>query len=246
MPFELTEKRNPQQLTVNQHIHSAHSIAKFYGANNKVEVKILATNEFVERDKLAKLFCAKREWDQRAEKGYMNKIETAFHKENDSVKPFNERNHEAISEYCVLWRQRHIFHSSENDDIVLNGITGSNLQKSQEEIVESKHAMFIREGGAVPSRFASGFLIQREIDYALTVTFKGIKWGLIEATNGEFLVADCYGDFPFMPISPTLAFWANESDQKISKEQLIEVNKITLEKASEFVFARSIAACPVA
>ena len=246
MPYEPTEKRNPQQLTINQHIHSAHSIAKFYNANNKVEVKFLGTNEIVEKKKDAKLFCAKREWDQRAESSYMYNIETEFHKEIDSVKGFNERNHEAISEYCVLWRHRHIFHLSKTPDITLNGITGETLEKSKEEIAERKHAMFIREGGEVPSRFVSSFLIQREIDYAMSFTFKDIKWGLIEATEGEFLVADCYGDFPFMPISPTLAFWAQESDQKINKNQLSSINKISLEKATEFVFARSISACPIA
>lgn len=245
MPYEPTEKLNPQQLKIDQHFHSAHSIAKFYGVDDRVEVKFIKTNEIVKRHKRAKIFCAKREWDEKSESGYMIKLENEFHEEIDSIKVFSVRRHESISKYFLLWNYRHKFHLSDNNDVALNGVTGSGINKAQEEFAEKEGAAFVRDGGVVPSRFLIGDLIQREIDYALGVTFKDVKWGLVEATDGEFLVADCFGDFPFMPISPTLAFWAGETDQKINKSQLAGVNKIAFEKATEFVFARCLSDCPV-
>ncbi|GAL21792.1 hypothetical protein JCM19235_1614 [Vibrio maritimus] len=41
-------------------------------------------------------------------------------------------------------------------DITLNGISGSGVTAEEEEILESKGAMFVRDGGKVPSRFMTG------------------------------------------------------------------------------------------
>ena len=86
MPYEPTNKGNPQQLTVEQHFHTAHAISKFYNEAGKVQVKLLANQEVFERHKRAKLFCTKRTWDERAEKGYMATIEKEFHNQIDAVR----------------------------------------------------------------------------------------------------------------------------------------------------------------
>ncbi|WP_208611576.1 hypothetical protein [Pseudoalteromonas aliena] len=238
-------KKNPRQLTIEQHFHTAHSIAKFYCSDNKVEVKLLAEGNVVKRHKRAKIFCTKRTWDQRAETGYMVGIETAFHDEIDNIKSFENRNHEAISKYCLLWIHRHKYHLTDNSDGKLNGISGSGLTKEQEENLESRGAMFVRDGGIIPSRFEAGLQIQMILDRDWH-TCSHFKWGLIEATDGEFLCADSYKDLPLIPISPNLAFWAGEADQKISRDKLAEINKLSIEKSSEFYFARKISDCPVA
>lgn len=244
MPYEPTSKKNPRQLTIEQHYHTAHAIAKFYDHNNMVEVKIISTGEIVRRNKRAKIFCTKRTWDQRAERGYMVPIETAFHQEIDSIKPFNERNHEVISRYCLLWRLRHDFHLSENNDTTLDSISGSGLTKEQEEIVESKNGSFVRDGGMVPVRFSSGLKIQISLDRDWH-TCSHFKWGLIESTEGEFIVADGYGNFAFIPISPKLAFWAGKTDQKINRQQLAEINNYSIGQAKEYYFARKLSECPI-
>lgn len=245
MPYEPTSKKNPRQLTREQHFHTAHAISLFYDSDGKVEVYDLSIGEIVKRHKRAKIFCTKRTWDQRAETGYMVPIENSFHEEIDNIKSFSERNHQAISEYCLLWRLRHDCHLSKPDDIVLNGVPGSGLTNEQEEIQESKNISFVRDGGVVASRFSSGLQIQMSLDRD-KLTYSHFKWGLIEALEGEFLVADGYGDFAFIPISPKQAFCAGESDRKISRQQLAEVNKETISRAKEYYFARKISECPIA
>jgi hypothetical protein len=245
MAYEPTIKKNPRQLAIEQHFHTAHAISLFYDSDEKVEVMELSSGVIVKRHKRAKIFSTKRTWDQRAETGYMVPIENAFHKEIDDIKSFSDRNHQAISKYCLLWRLRHDYHLSSPADVVLNGVSGSGLTKEQEEILESKNASFVRDGGVVASRFASGLQIQISLDRDWHAC-SHFKWGLIEAQDGEFIVADGYGDFAFIPISPKLAFWAGESDQKISRQQLAEVNKESVSRAKEYYFARKISECPIA
>ncbi|GFD73853.1 hypothetical protein ACI7YQ_19780 (plasmid) [Alteromonas marina] len=245
MPYEPTIKKNPQQLAIKQHFHTAHAISLFYDSDKKVEVMELSSGEIVQRHKRAKIFCTKRTWDQQAETGYMARIENAFHKEIDHVKAFSERNHEAISKYCLLWRLRHEYHLSDPIDSVLNGVSGSGLTKEQEEILESKGMGFIREGGVVPSRFTTSIQIQTILDRDWG-TCRHFKWGLIEAQDGEFIVADGYGDFAFIPISPKKAFWAGQDDQIITRQQLAEVNKESVSRAKQYYFARKISECPIA
>ncbi len=244
MSYEPTIKKNPRQITIAQHFHSAHAIFMFYDSDNKVEVKNLSSDEIIKRHKRAKIFCTKRTWDQRAENGYMVPIEKRFHDEIDNIKSFSDRNHEAISKYCLLWRLRHEYHLMNPQDDVLNEVSGSGLTKEEEEILESKHAIFVREGGIIPSRFLSGFQIQINLDQDWC-NCSHFTWGLIQATEGEFLVADGYGDFAFIPISPKFAFYAGEVDQKIDRNILIELNKETIRRAQEFYFARKISECPI-
>ncbi|PRY67763.1 hypothetical protein [Halomonas ventosae] len=245
MAYEPTIRKNPRQLTIDQHYHTAHAISMFYDSDDKVEVMDLSSGQIVRRHKRAKIFCTKRTWDQRAEKGYMVPIEDRFHEEIDNIKNFSKRDHEAISKYCLLWRLRHEFHLSSHTDVVLNGISDSGLTKDQEEILENKNCSFVREGGVVASRFSSGIEIQTLLDQHWDACSQ-FKWGLIEAQDGEFLVADGYGDFAFIPISPKRAFWAGESDQKINRRQLAEVNKESISRAKKYYFARKISECPVA
>ena len=245
MPYEPPMKRNPRELTVDQHFHTAHAISKFYDHDGKVEVRMVRTGEVVRRHKRAKVFCTKRTWDQRAETGYMLAIETAFHDEIDNLKGFSDRNHDALSRYHLLWRLRHHFHQSDCQDLVLKGITGSGLTRVQEEIVESKGGAFFRDEGVVASRLASGLEIQIYLD-RYWHNYEGIKWGLIQAEEGEFVVADAYHQLPFIPVSPNTAFLAGAEDNTVSEETVCHMNGKSIAASHEYYFAKELAACPVA
>lgn len=76
--FRRVQKRNPHQLTVDQHIHAAHCIRKFTDEKGTVSVFDKTLSRWVQRKPDAAMFCAKRAWDERSEKGYMLSVETAF------------------------------------------------------------------------------------------------------------------------------------------------------------------------
>lgn len=245
MTFEKPIKGNPHQFVLKQHFHTAHSIGKFHGSDEKLDVYIKETGEIERKDKRSSVFCAKRNWDQKAEVCLMADIEKSFHDEVNNIKPFHSRNHSAISEYFILWRIRHNFHISRMDDVVLNGISGSGLTKEAEEVSESKGTLFVRDHGLVPARFMTGIQVLAQLDQQRSGV-KGLKWGLLKARDGEFIVADCYYAMTFIPISPNLAFCAGYQDMEIDRASVANANKQSVEMASEFYFAKDLSQCPLA
>lgn len=244
MAFEKPADGNPHQFVIKQHFHTAHSIAKFHDVDCKLDVFMKGSGKKERLHSRSSLFCAKRSWDEKSEKGIMEKIEKLYHQEIDDIKPFELRNHSAISEYFMLWKIRYDFHISQMEDIVLNGISGSGLTKEQEEILESKGYSFVRDGGVVPARFITGIQVIRQLDMNRP-RIKDIKWGVLEANEGEFIVADSYNDLTFMPISPTLAFCAGYQDMKIDKLSVANANKQSIEKSRNFYFAKDLSRCPI-
>jgi len=246
--YEPVSKGNPKQLATQQHIHTAHSISMFYDDSGKVDVFFKEQNNRQRLNKKAKAFITRRTWDERSERGYMVDIETLFHKEIDDIKKFSTRNHEAISKYSLLWCLRHQWHISEKPDVELNctsssGNNGESLEKAQEEVLESKGGSFFRQGGILPSRFDVGLNIQINLD-KYWAKYSGIEWGLLEATAGEFVVADRYDGRLLIPISPTLAFVANASDRHISEDDVASINRNSISSAYSHYFARNLDNCP--
>lgn len=244
MKCEKTTPGNPNRLTKNQHYHSRYCIEKFLNSNNRIEVFIHKNVEIKQLTPEAELFCAMRMWDQRAESGFMLSIENAFHEEIDNPKEISERNHVAITEYWALWKLRfEFFYGDHSEDTSLIGVTGDNLTKPQEENIESKHAVFVRDGGIIPARFSNGIRIQQGIDM-ISASNSTVTWGLLTSTNGEFIVSDNYSELQILPISPTQIFAANHSDFHISKDSLININQESISASKKLYFARSLASCP--
>ena len=239
--FEPPQKKNPHQITMNQHCHTARCIRQFEN-NGIVQVKRLATDDVIKCKKDNPIFCAQRVWDERAEKGYMAKIENDFHREVDNADLGINRNHTVISMYHLLWCIRHHFYMNPLSDATLVGEFGSGITKDQSEVVESKWGAFVRENGELPSRFLTSLKIQQLIDMNIE-TYSAINWGLLKATEGEFLVSDSYSGVCFMPITPKLAFYANEKDQEITRDDLAALNNLSKGQAFNFHFGKDLATC---
>ena len=245
MTFERTRKRNPLQLVIDQHFHTAHSIAKFYNHKDKVEVFEISSGKILERDKRAKIFCAKRNWDERAEKGYMANIELSFHSQIDSLGSYSERDHISISRYFCLWHLRHKFHLNRLSDAPLQGIEGESLTKEQQEILEKNFIGYVNENGEIPSRQLTGDQIQIGVDQ-LMQTFENIKWGLLEAKRGNFLCADAYPQLCLIPISPKHAFAGNLPDKVLEYDEVALANRQSIDSSTEFYFSKDLNKCPIA
>ncbi|KUM52727.1 hypothetical protein [Rheinheimera sp. EpRS3] len=245
MTYEKTRKGNPLQLTVEQHFHTAHAIAKFYNTNGNVEVKDINTGEVLQRHKRAKIFSTKRNWDERAEKGYMAHIEADFHNQIDSLNLGRPRDDAAISKYLALWRLRHKFHLERSSDAPLFGIDGEYLTKEQQEILEKRGIGYINERAEIPARQLTGIQIQIGVDQ-LMQTLGGIKWGLLHSKNSQFLCADCYHRFLFIPVSPVLALAGNLPDQELTDAEVSIANHHSVNSASQFYFGSYLEKCPIA
>jgi hypothetical protein len=248
--FRRVQKGNPYQLVIDQHIHAAHCIKKFSNADGKVSVFDKSISRWISSKPSAAIFCAKRAWDQRAEKGYMNKIETNFFNVINSLsRPFNERDHDAITRYFHLWRLRGEARDKESKPIHFNGLSGSALTLDQQECIENNHALFILEKEGIPHHLVNGFEIQRKLDY-IYHSMDSIKWGLLTAVEGEFLVADYYphdkeGFIPFLPISPKHVLFANSKDKTVDSNLVRHCNMTTISAAKKYYFCKDIGLCIV-
>lgn len=247
--FRRVQKKNPHQLVIDQHVHAAHCIRKFADEKGTVNVFDKSISQWVKRKSDAAIFCAKRAWDQRAEKGYMTDIENDFFHVIDNLQiPFNERNHTAISNYYHLWRLRGHTRLKRRENINLNGVIGEKLTKDEEETIESKHALFFPEQEGLPFHLHTGLEIQIMLDQ-ISYSSANLKWGLITASRGEFLVADFYpgdeyGLEPFIPVSPRHIFYANKPDMAIDITNVRAFNRASLANAHSYYFCRDIRSCP--
>lgn len=244
MPFEPPSQGNPYEFALKQHIHMAHCIGKFCNAQKKVEVWDKNYNKKLpDKKKDARFFCAKRAWDERAEKGYMHEIEDAFRKTINGSDAFSERNHVAITNYFILWQLRHHYGNNDIGDVRIPGMPGSALAKNQEEILESKGISYIRNNGLMPSRFMTSISMQLDL-YELCDKHNDLKWGLVKAISGEFICPDCCKMLAIIPISPLQAFIAGRQDYDISFDQVKSINKQLVEISTNYYFARELSKCP--
>lgn len=75
--FEHTQKGNPYQIAINQHIHSKHCIKQFCGQAGLVDVHEVATGKVSKAKLKASVFYTKRAWDDVTEKSRTADFEQA-------------------------------------------------------------------------------------------------------------------------------------------------------------------------
>lgn len=78
MKPEHTQKGNPHQLTLLQHIFPSKSIDRFCNGNGVVDMYMFNHGKRRTAKPSDKFFCARRKWDERAEKGYGKDVEDEF------------------------------------------------------------------------------------------------------------------------------------------------------------------------
>jgi hypothetical protein len=243
MKYEKTQLKNPHQLVVRQHVIPVRSIERFGGPDGCVEVNIGPENR-VERLKPDNgIFCARRAWDQRAERGFMKQIEDGFQPLADrivsgEVTEISASELPIVNAFFALWYHRSRIQPAEQIETQLNGVTGQVLTKDEQERLEAAHVLFLREGGKIATRHIVGIELQSQID-AYCLHFADQVWGIIKAPEGEFLMPDvpAHG---LMPISPTILLASGHPSGLITKSNLVQVNTEFLAYTRRYFFGRSL------
>ncbi|MFO0643814.1 MAG: hypothetical protein U0183_31600 [Polyangiaceae bacterium] len=200
---------------MNQHVHSARSIARFGDAEGTIVVRRCVGVSCFQADASSECFVAKRVWSNGLERGIFFGIETRFQVAVDAViSDGKEVDHAAVSDYAMLWWLRDFLRANPPADVALNGIGGDALTQDEEEIIEAKGAGFVREGGVVPARLASDIYVRLVFD-ARREGLAKLRWRLARTPQGQQLVCpDAYasGEFGAIPISPNFALVATAGD----------------------------------
>jgi hypothetical protein len=245
--FEKPQKGNQYQLSVDQHVLSLASIARFANADGKVCLfdKIRRKARAAKPDD--KIFCVKRVWDQRAESVYMRSIESAFQEFASQVvaggvTTIDPAQKGKVDAFFALWKLRADYKASPDGEIAFKGVTGEEWTKDQEERVEKAGVSFLRPGGKMPLRMLYGLQIQFRIDAYLR-DLSSVQWGIVNSLEGHFLVPD-YPAYTFIPLTPTLCLCSGGQTGSITKENLAEINRSLRLASREYFFAQNLAHCP--
>jgi hypothetical protein len=239
-------------LTINQHVFPRRSLARFGDTRGKVRVCILKTNSVISNVSPGNkgFFCAKRIWDQRAER-YMKQIEDAFQTISDRIEAgsasLNLEDHGLISRFFALWHLRADRKTQPEPDFVPKAVTGfpKQLQEELGEALEKAGVLFIRHDGTIPGRVMLGMHLQKHIDVLMDTHCSQTKWGIFKACNGEFIVPDYIPlHLQLVPVSPTYCLAAGHDNSALVEAYVSQVNSSLTEVAKEHIVARDFTKCP--
>jgi hypothetical protein len=246
---EKTRPGNPNRLTLNQHVFPVKSIERF-AKGGRVQARLLGSRDKIIRPKPDnRIFCANRAWDQRAETGYMKRIEDKFQQTistiiDRKVVIVSAEARSAIDRMYALWYWRARFRELESQETQLNGVTGPDLSLEQEENLESNGYMFARQHDAMPTRQLNGAVVEMRTGFYVEELEKSVaRWGIIAAQSGELIVPDvpCHG---VIPLTPQLALVKDTPDGMITEQNLAQVNTAMRSLSESYYFARDLACCP--
>lgn len=239
--------RNPNRLTIKQHVFPSKSIERFTGQGKRVVVYDLHRNVMFRARPGNPVFLADRAWDQRTESGYMKRIEDEF---QNAIAPVVDRTVEAVAPTAkayidrmyALWyvRRREV----EAAEIHLNVAPGNDYTKEQEENLEKNGYVFVRRDGGMPGRQVNGIELEmRASHFARELAEKVTRWGVISTEVGEFIVPDLpwHG---IIPLTPRLSLAQSSLDGTISKKNLAEINLAMRSMSRDYFFARDLSNCP--
>lgn len=241
---EKTTSRNPEMLTIKQHIFPAKSIERFYNSRGCVSVYDIIRNKKRETKASDIIFCSDRGWSHGIEKE-MIKIENEFQGLcekiiSDERYVFTVEDKLHADRMHALWFIRSQFRHLETQEYFLNGVSGKNLTKAEEEKLEKKGFYFVRSGGGIPSRFVNGIQLMLMVGKKSKEYEKKVqKWSVIKSINETFIVPDV----PFLgiiPITPNIAIISNHDGGYVEDENLLDINKDIIKRSVDYFFSKDL------
>jgi hypothetical protein len=248
MKYPKPQKGNRCELTIRQHTFPSRSLSRF---TNSLGVLTVRRNGFTKVFKLKPdhpMFCARRTWDQRAERGYMKAIEDEFQTLAEQILAglprLNGAHHRVITRFYALWRLRTERKYAPLADLPAKGVTPDSLTQDQQEALESTGYLFVGPDGMLPGRMLTGLTIQRGIHF-VEHQLAGESWGIARAHQGEFLLPDQFGTVGVVPLSPTACLVAGTGDHTMLYSGVQHINRLAISASREYVLARSFGKSPL-
>lgn len=235
------------KLTYWQHVFPARSIERFQNSIGVVQFHDFERNKIRPAGARDPMFCARRAWDQRAERGYMKQIEDSFQGLAERIVNAGERNIDEKEKHTVdlfysLWSQRaNKRHLPEQE--IASSLTGYRLSKEQEEKLEANFTSFIREDGRMPARMLNGIAIQVSLAADMSAYSPQLTWGVLISLDGEFIVPDVPAA-TYIPLTPTTALAANTEGGVVTNDVVRKMNEIVSGRCEKYLFARDLSKCP--
>jgi hypothetical protein len=87
---------------------------------------------------------------------------------------------------------------------------------------------FVRPDGTFPGRVIAGLQMLRQLDMAWVSGWNDVRWGVLRAVDGEFVVSDALLNPAPMPVLPTVYLSANVQDRLLDYPQVAHLNHVAL------------------
>jgi hypothetical protein len=248
--YEKTQKGNPHRLPVKQHVFPVRSIARFANSGGVVQLHNLATLQTRAARPGDAIFCAMRAWDLRAERGFMKQIEDEFQELAEriiagTVTRIVAADKGKVDRFFALWKWRAHFRDADPQEVQFKGVTGARWTQDQEEEFEKAGVLVLREGGRAPAHRVHGSQLQVAIDRECSM-LTGIRWGIIQAVGGQFLVPDA-PTTAHVPLHPTLSLCGGEQEwiagSGILRRNVVDLNRHLLKGCKAYYFSNDPAEC---
>lgn len=235
--------------TINQHVFPVAGITRFYSKKNCVQVFDKVRTKTFPANARNDIFCVKRVWDEKTEKHVGKSIEDDFQRLAASIisgktKRLDLADNVIVGKFWSLWRTRYGFKKNGLPDLEFKDLAGSGLTEEQQENLEAKGYMYVREGGVIPGRMVASIHV-----FGFYNTFQmeepNIRWGIARSAEGEFVVPDTFDDLMAIPITPHLILLADQEDCWMNRDEVALINRCAIQRAESFFFARDLGKCPV-
>lgn len=245
---EKPQRGNPHELVRRQHVFPAKSIERF-ARDGGVDLLDLKRSKVRRAGTTDIMFCADRAWNHGAETGWMKKIEDAFQSlvEDRLVVggyAFTEAENEVVAEFFGLWRARARFRHLPKQTVKHEGILGVRHEFTADELekLEKNNISAFRADGSLAMRDVTAPLIRLDVDRTRDWCV-GRQWGVFTAKSGEFCVPDVPSD-GIIPLTPAVVLALDNDSDAISESEVGGINRALQSSAQDYLFARSLAACP--
>lgn len=249
MKYPRPQAGNPHRLTVDQHVFPRSAIARFAGADGRVDVQRLAGAAALRLKPTDPLFCARRAWDQGTETFRSHDLERDYARLADGIATgvltaLTPAMHATVSSFYSLWRHREYARLHPVPDVSVNLVAAErHVSQDAEEAAESKGVLVLR-GQTLPSRWITGITMLRARDFQ-EQSLRGARWGIVRSDSAQFLVPDGPGELCVVPVTPSLCLCMNAPDLVVSAPQAAEINRQLGDRASHYYFAQDLARCPI-
>jgi hypothetical protein len=253
MKYEKTQKGNPHKLTVKQHVFPAASIARFAGRDGLVQVMDVKSGRVFRVKPKDDLFCVKRQWDQRTEGGLMRQIEDAYQLlagqvASGATTTISGATQQAvITDMFALWNIRAQIrvkpvHDQSLKPLGVRGVTKS-FTKDEQEILETNGIYFIKPDLSIPGRQIAGPGIVLALDKARK-QMKNAHWGIVTASQGQFVVPDGCSHHSVLPLTPTICFLSPSDGEVMPAQQVALINMHLIVGSRKYCLANDFSRCP--
>lgn len=250
MASNMPQKGNPHQLTVRQHIFPRSCIKRFYNQKNQVCLYdcIKKKTDSVTAGK--QIFCAERVWDQKAESILMKEIEDRYELlansiVNGTATTIEKEKQEIVTDMFLLWNLRAHYCENPIDNQVIKGAIDVVCHYTQDELEQHEKVgiVAIRPDKTVPGNSIVGTRIPLDLSRERD-RMSDAKWGILRATDAEFLVPDNFSNGRILPLSPNICLFSQSKNETIDKEEVLQINELAIQSSKKYLFARDFSKCP--